>query len=200
MRIILAACLALTLAACDRGGDDGVVDVAFIAPGDDLFEPGLQLGPAAQAARAAQRQGLVRLNAEGEIVPGIAERWIVTDDGRSYIFRITEFDLPDGTRLTAQTVRQSLVRTITSLDGTSLGLDLAKIAEVRAMTGRVVEIRLTSPMPGFLQLIAQPELGIAIDKVDSGPMVGVREGKSLLLTTMPPEQRGLSAQPDWGRG
>lgn len=200
MRILLAACLALTLAACDRGGDDGVVDVAFIAPGDDLFETGLQLGPAGQAARAAQRQGLVRLNAEGEIVPGIAERWIVTDDGRSYIFRITEFDLPDGTRLTAQTVRQSLVRTIKSLDGTSLGLDLAKIAEVRAMTGRVVEIRLTSPMPGFLQLIAQPELGIAIDKVDSGPMVGVREGKSLLLTAMPPEQRGLSAQPDWGEG
>lgn len=200
MRILLAACLALTLTACSRSDDDGVIDVAFIAPGDDVFDEGLKLGPAGQAVRAAQRQGLVRLNAQGEVVPGIAERWIVTDDGRSYIFRITEFDLPDGERLTAQTVRDALVRTIRALQGTSLGLDLEKVAEVRAMTGRVIEVRLTSPMPGFLQLIAQPELGIAIDKADSGPMSGVRDGKSILLSAMPPEQRGLSAQPDWGNG
>ena len=40
------------------------------------------------------------------------------------------------------------------------------------MTGRVIEIRLTSPMPDFLQLLAQPELGIEFGDQSVGLMLG----------------------------
>src|SRR5690606_41450711 len=43
----------------------------------------------------------------------------------------------------------------------SLGLDLAPISEVRAMAGRVIEIRLSNPVPMLLQLLAQPELTLS---------------------------------------
>ena len=200
MRCAFALLFVLGLAACGGRGDDGVLDVAYIGQPSDAFEEGLRIGSAAQLVRASTQQGLVRLNAAGEVVPGLAERWIVTDDGESYIFRITEFDLPDGSRLTANTVRDSLARTIRRLDGTSLGLDLAKVAEVRAMTGRVVEIRLKSPMPGFLQLLAQPELGITLEAARTGPMTATREGDTLLLSAMAPELRGQPSQADWGEG
>ena len=197
MRFPAALIALLALAACDNREDDGVVDVAFIGSPEDAFEQGLRIGPAAQHIRGATHQGLVRMNSDGQVVPAIAERWIVTDDGKSYIFRITEFDLPDGSRLTANSVRDSLVRTLSRLEGTSLGLDLAKVADVRAMTGRVVEIRLKSPMPGLLQLLAQPELGIGGEFARTGPMVAARTEDAVTLEVMPPEQRGLPPQQDW---
>ena len=205
----LLAFLTATLAACSGGGQDGVVDVAFIADPSELSPRGVRLSPTGQHVHAALSTGLVRLDHRGEIVPGVAERWIVTDGGASYIFRITEFDLPDGSRLTAQAVRDALQRRIRQLEGTSLGLDLAKIRDVRAMTGRVVEIRLTKPMPDFLQLLAQPELGIAVGEQDAGLMAvdadaaengaenGAGSGDAIVLRALPPERRGLPEQPGW---
>ena len=185
------------LGACSAGADDGVVDVAYLGTAASLFSSDPELAPGAQLLRSAQRQGLVRHNAQGEVIPALAERWIVTDDGRSYIFRIREFDLPDGTRLTAQGVADDLREMIEQLDGTSLGLDLQKVSDVRAMTGRVIEFRLRSPMPGFLSLLAQPELGVALRNTDAGPMVAQLENGTAVLEAMPPELRGFSPQEDW---
>ena len=197
-RALLLLPLIALLGACGSAEGDGVVDVAIIGEGK-LAEGGLRLDLAGQHLRAATAQGLVRLDQSGQVVPAIAERWIVTDDGTSYIFRIREFELPGGERLTAQAVRDSLRRTVDRLQGTSMGLDLANLRDIRAMTGRVVEIRLNSPMPGLLQLLAQPEMGIQLGGAAIGPMAGTRESGTVLLSAMPPEQRGLPRQPEWGR-
>lgn len=192
------AFIALALvASCTSSQDDGVVDIAFIDPDvGSHAEPGAA-SETDRAIRAASRQGLVRFDQVGDIVPALAERWIVTDDGRSYIFRITEFDLPNGSRLTAQAVAQSFRRKIRDHRGDSLGLDLAKVTEVRAMTGRVIEIRLSSPMPTLLQLLAQPELGIDLDRGEAGPMATERDGDAVILVAIPPEARGMAEQPNW---
>ena len=185
------------LAACSPAADDGIVDVAYLGKTSVFDDASAEWEPHVRLLREAQAQGLVRLNAAGEVVPGLAERWIVTDDGTSYIFRITEFDLPDGGRLSAQDVATGLQRAVTNVRGTALGLDLAKIRDIRAMTGRVIEIRLRAPMPGFLQLLAQAELGIVRPQPDTGPMTATREGDTFVFQPLPPEQRGLAAQPDW---
>ena len=187
----------IMLAACNRGVGDGTVDVAYIGDGEDIFAEGVRIGPGAQLVRSARWEGLVRLDAQGAVVPALAERWIVTDDGLSYIFRIRELDRANGDRLTARAVRRALRQGISDLKGTSLGLDLGKISEVRAITGRVVEIRLKSPMPGLLQLLAQPELVIAADDLPNGLMAMQRTGDTALFTPLPPQQRGLPEQGDW---
>ena len=207
-RAVFAIAASLSLAACNSATDDGVIDVAIVGSDEGMRAPGLRLSFAGQHLRAATAQGLVRLDATGLVVPGIAERWIVTDDGASYIFRIREFDLPGGGRLTAQAVRDSLRRTMTRLEGTSLGLDLERVRDIRAMTGRVVEIRLDGPMPELLQLLDQPELGLAVGDAPLGPMHAVAsdagEGAEALegiyLEAMPPELRGLPSQPEWNEG
>ena len=197
MRFCLAILGACLLAGCGAPEDDGVVDVAFIGDGEDLFDSGMRLSSAAQQVRAATSEGLVRLDAAGQAVPGVAQRWIVTDDGASYIFRLRDSDWADGTPITGESVRDSLRQTIRALQGTSLGLDLAKIRDIRAMTGRVVEIRLTSPMPDFLQLLAQPELGLRKGGQGTGPMALERRGADGLLTVVAPQMRGLPEQEDW---
>lgn len=197
MRALAHFPLALALAACGQGRD-GTVEVAVIGEPAELFATGNRLAPPGELVRGATSQGLVRLDEAGQLVPGIAERWIVTEDGESYIFRIRALDLPGGDRLDARAVQQALTRAMASLENTTLGLDLAQVRDVRAMTARVIEIRLKSPMPGFLQLLAQPELGIAIDGKSAGPMAMTRAGPAeARLTALPPEARGLPAQPRW---
>ena len=133
-RWLILPLLASALAGCWRN-DDGAVQVVFIDTSESLFADGVRLSPGAQHLRAATGAGLVTLNAQGEVVPALADRWIVTDDGRSFIFRLRDGTWPDGADLTAESVRTSLREAIRALRGTSLGLDLAPIEDVRAMAG-----------------------------------------------------------------
>ena len=93
----------LLLAACGRG--DGALKVAFIDSREGLFAGGARLSPGAQALRAATGAGLVALDEKGEVVPALADRWIVTDDGLSFIFRLRDGTWPDKRELTAESVR-----------------------------------------------------------------------------------------------
>lgn len=195
---ILLLLTALVLAGCS-GRDDDLVDVVFIGAPDDLAADGLRLSPAAQHLRGATAEGLVAFDAGGNVVPAVAERWIVTDDGLSYIFRLRNSEWPDGTPIEAQEVRAEIEATIARLRGTSLGFDLSKVSEVRAMTGRVIELRLTSPMPDLLQVLAQPELGLRREGRGMGPMVGAEAEGAWRLRPLPPETRGLPENPEWNR-
>lgn len=196
--LFLATATAVLLtAACAGTGDDDVTRVAFISSSEDITADGLRLASSAQHIRAATAEGLVRIDQTGAVVPAVAERWIVTEDGLSYIFRLRSSQWPDGTDLTAAGVRAELLRTIRLLDGTSLGIDLTIIDDIRAMTGRVVEIRLTKPMPQFLQLLAQPELGLRRSGQGVGPMQAQKTGSGVLLTVVPPERSGMPEIEGW---
>ena len=148
---LLPVCL--LLAGCGSDQDAALTVIAIGAPGSP-FERGAHLPPAARLVRAATAEGLVGFDEQGQIVPALADRWIVTDDGLSYIFRLRDGTWSDGSALTAQTLRTTLRETIAGLRDTPLALDLAGIDEIRVMTGRVIEIRLSAPMPNLLQLLA----------------------------------------------
>ena len=199
MRRFLAISCAILLASCDAISESGPVEVAIIGQPDSLFDEGVRLSPAAQHVKAATTEGLVGLDPSGQVVPAIAERWIVTEDGMSYIFRLRNSAWPDGEAITAPDIRDLLRETIDQLEGTSLGLDFAKVSEIRAMTGRVIEVQLTSPMPEFLRLLAQPEMGLVKNGSGAGPMVMSRDDEAMLarLGALPPERRGLPAREDW---
>lgn len=198
----------LLLAACGSSDDAGTVGIALIGEADSLSEQGLRLSVPAQQMRAATTEGLVALDEAGEVVPALAERWIVTDDGLSYIFRLRNSEWPDGKTMAAEQVRDALRRTLRDLRGSSMALDFAAVSEVRAMTGRVIEIRLSSPMPDLLQLLAQPEMGVLYQGKGVGPMAvdnggngeGAGDGGAVRLSLLSPEARGLPTRENWRRG
>ncbi|WP_086618665.1 ABC transporter substrate-binding protein [Erythrobacter tepidarius] len=198
MRFRLALLL-LLLASCGPSTGAMPVNIAIIGSPQSLFQQGVRLSPPAQHVRAAAFEGLVALDAGGQVVPALAERWIVTDDGLSYIFRLRDRTWPDGEEITASEIRRLLRESIARLAGTSLGLDLARVDEIRVMTGRVIEVRLSSPMPDFLRLLAQPELGFIKNGTGAGPMALSRDANAPIvrLIALPPEARGQPAQEDW---
>lgn len=199
MRAITTLLLILsagTLQACGSS-DDGALPFTFIGEEESLFASGLRLSEGGQHVRAAMHTGLVTRDAQGEIIPALADRWIVTDDGLSYIFRLREGNWGDGNPLTAESARNALTSVIRELSGTSVELDLQPVDEVRAMASGVVEIRLSSPFPALLQLLAQPELALDRGTVSSGVMVLERNGQYGVLKLKPPEERGLPEEAGW---
>lgn len=184
------------LSGCGRGSD-GPLDVVVVGQPRAVFESGPRLSPVGQLVRSATIEGLVGFDAQGRVVPALADRWIVTDDGQSYIFRLRDGTWPDGSPLTGESARAALRQSLAAVAGTALALDLADIADIRAMAGRVVEIRLARPLPDFLQLLAQPELGLARAGKGGGPMTLQRSGLVALLTPLAPEKRGMPAREDW---
>ena len=187
---------ALALVSCSAR-DDSVLEVAVIGQPDDTFDSGIRLAPAGQLIRSATVEGLVAFDEQGRVIPALADRWIVTDDGQSYIFRLRDGEWHNGDDLTAQSAKASIDRALKALRKTTLALDLNGIEEVRAMAGRVIEIRLSRPMPYLLQLLAQPELGLYHEKQGAGPMDMERSGDKALLTPVDPSKLGMPAVQNW---
>ena len=167
--LALIAGLAAFASACDRR-NDGALQLAVIGEPPKVVDPAagpLSAGDALLVANVAQ--GLVRFDARGQIEPGLAERWNVSDDGLSYIFRIAQGEWPSGGRITAHQVARVLRRTIGPNSKNPLKDTLGAVDEIVAMTDRVLEIRLRVPRPNLLQLLAQPELAVVRDGQGTGP-------------------------------
>src|SRR5690606_37236861 len=87
--ISVVALIARARAGCGLFGERGPVKSAAIAPPNAAASPLAGERSSANAALLhATSQGLVSYDGEGQIDTGLADRWTVTTDGRSYIFRI----------------------------------------------------------------------------------------------------------------
>lgn len=193
----LLAGAALSLLGGCGSSDDKAVEIAVIGDPGAPFVTSGRLPFAAELVRAATAEGLVGLDEQGRVIPAVADRWIVTDDGLSYIFRLRDGTWADGSPISGETARAALLQALAAVRSRPFGDDLAAIDEVRAMAGRVVEIRLRQQSPDLLQLLAQPELGLLWRGRGAGPMQLTRQKRIASLDPIPPEDRGLPQQEDW---
>ncbi|MFN0047116.1 MAG: ABC transporter substrate-binding protein [Sphingorhabdus sp.] len=140
--------------------------------------------------RGATAQGLVTFDNKGRVAPGLANRWIVTDDGLSYIFRLNKTRWNDGREVTSNEVADLLTTRIQELRKGRFNSELAVIDRVVPMTGKVIEIRLKAPMPYLLEMMAQPEFGLARRGFGSGPMQAKRLGDAMQLRLRNIDEKG----------
>jgi len=115
-------------------------------------------------------EGLTRYGADGQVEPGLAEHWTVSDDGLVWRFTLREgLRFSDGTPLAAQDVVASFRRLMTpqtaapnaslfqAIDGApevAGGAAPPERLAVQAVDPRTVEIRLARPFPAFAELLA----------------------------------------------
>ena len=178
--LTIAAALGLALAGCSDQGSGPVV-VSVVGDREDLAKPLQQLpDPAAKLLLESTAQGLVAFDARGDIIPGLAQRWIVEDDGRSYIFRLRRAFWADGSRVTAADVARMLMARITSLRRLDPDGPLDAVQAVVPMTGEVIEIRMAAARPFMLQMLAQPQMGILSRDGGTGPY------RAALVMMIPP--------------
>lgn len=149
------------LAGCERRPDNVPVVVSAIGEAAVAVDPSrAALSHPAAVLIGATAQGLVRFDANGQVEPALAERWIVIDDGRSYIFRLRDARWPNGSEVTAGQVVAALRRIVADRSRNALLPQLSVVDEVVEMTPDVIEVRLKRARPDLLKLFAQPEMAI----------------------------------------
>ena len=193
-RLTAAGLLALALGSCGLFGERGPVRIAAIGALNSAANPiNGELSAANAALLDATSQGLVSFDGEGQIDVGLAERWTVTADGRSYVFRIREAKWANGRKVTAADVANILEGYRAPRSKHVLKDDFPEIETIKAMTDSVIEIRLSVPQPGMLELLAQPSMAIVNRGLGWGPMRPKRTGRAMLLT---PVADPLAEDPD----
>jgi oligopeptide transport system substrate-binding protein len=102
-------------------------------------------------------EGLTREAPDGAVIPGVAERWELSADGRIYTF----FLRPDarwssGEALTAADFAESLRRARAPDTASPVAQILAPIASIEAPDARTLRLRLHVPSPHFPGLLSHP--------------------------------------------
>ncbi len=185
-----------TLGGCHDTQDAGPIDVGVIGsttaaprPADDRDRP----DTLAATLIAATGQGLVRFDAAGQIVPGLAARWAVSDGGRSLLFRLPDLPQPGMMPIGAEAVARRLRAAIAPDSRNPLKPLLGAIDEVTAVTPQVIDVEMKAPRPNMLQLFAQPALAMGGGRL--GPFAIVaRHGDTTTLRALPDPD----ADPDEG--
>lgn len=190
-RALLLSATLLAASGCDSRRHAGSVITSVIsAPAE---QGDAARGPRSEASRLlsdATAQGLVRFDASGQIEPGLAERWIVTEDGMSFIFRLRQAQWSDGKPVTSEEVVAILRRQIADRSHNTLLPYLSAIDEIVERTPEVIEVSLKRPRPDLLKLFAQPELAIfrANPPGGSGPMrAAAANGRWTLTPVIDPD-------------
>lgn len=172
-RLFLSGLVALTASLLATGcgeGNDAPVVVSVIGSDREASAPlAYAHSRAGQAMLAATARGLVRLDATGTVIPALAQRWIVIDDGKSYIFRLRRARWADGAKVDAREVKRLLqvrLRARARLDPYG---PLSSVDQILAMTDDVLELRLKAARPNFLVALAEPDMAIARSSGGSGP-------------------------------
>jgi peptide/nickel transport system substrate-binding protein len=194
--LVAAAAAALALAGCG-GEETGPVTATGIGGPPKLANPNLEpLSPASAFLLEAAAQGLVRFDASGEIEPALAQRWIISDDGLRYTFRLARLRWRNGDAVTAEQVASRLRAANSGSSRNPLKPILGAIDRIEAMTDEVLEISLLSPRPNFLQLLAQPEMAILRNGEGSGPYRIVSQSAGIVHLAIPPGDEEDEARPD----
>lgn len=193
--MLLAAVAGLNGCRKPESGEVSAVVIADRLPrlADPLSDA---LSPADLLLAANVAQGLVRLDASGDIAPGLAERWAVSDDGLSYVFRLRSASWADGRKVRARDIVRLIDRQLARRRRNVLFDTLGAVREVVAMTDRVIAIELSAPRSHLLQLLAQPQFALVREGRGTGPFTVTAEEDHLLLTRTLPGFDGDDAQRD----
>lgn len=187
----------LLLAACGRADEERVLSVSVIGGPPTLVDPNRRAPDATQRVLlGAVAEGLVAFDEGAQIAPALAQRWIVTSDGLSAIFRLRRATWPDGqTITTAEVARRARLMTAAS-SRNPLASAFDSIDEIDPTTPEVIDFRLGVPRPPLFELLAQPE-AVILSKSGAGTgpyRILRRDGASVVLTQREPPSEEENAQ------
>lgn len=165
---------ALAFSSCSPQGDRA--DLVFINGAEpETLDPAIITGQPEGRIVSSLFEGLLRYGADGQAEPGMAERWEISEDARTYRFFLREdARWSDGQPVTAEDFVRSWERTLNPATGSLYNYQLHYLRNgqayaegelddfsevgVRALGPHLLEVELEHPTPFFLELCAFPTL------------------------------------------
>ena len=170
IRLALAAALLLCLTACGKSRPRA--DLVFINGAEpESIDPHVVTDQVGMRVASALFEGLCRIDEAGKPQPGLAERWDVTPDRKTYTFHLrSNTTWSDGAPLTTQDFLYSWKRVLTPELAADYASQLYVIKNARpyhegtlkdftqvgvtALDDRTLRVELENPTPYFLDLCA----------------------------------------------
>ncbi|WP_121060754.1 ABC transporter substrate-binding protein [Chachezhania antarctica] len=198
----LAMASAIALAA-GIGAADAKEDVIIAM---QLEPPHLDpTGAAAQAIDSVLYanvfEGLTRFMGDGSVVPALAESWEISEDGKTYTFKLREgVTFHDGTTMDAEDVKFSLDRARAEDSTNAQKALFAGIESVEVVDPQTVAVTLTEPQGSFLFNLAWGDAVIvAPESIDGIKETPVGTGPYVFKDWVKGDKIVLAAYPDyWG--
>ena len=171
--LILFAC-ALFLNGCGPG--ERRADLVFLNGSEpESLDPAIITGQPEGRIVSALFEGLTAHDADARVVPGVAERWEISPDGKIYVFHLrADARWSNGEAVTANNFVRSWERALAPSTASEYAYQLFYIenaedynagkqkdfskVRVRALDERTLEVRLNNPTPFFLDLCGFPTL------------------------------------------
>jgi oligopeptide transport system substrate-binding protein len=179
----LLGCSALLLLAAGCMQREPKADLVIVNGAEpESLDPAIITGQPDIRAVLAMFEGLTRYDpVTGNGVAGLADRWEITPDGRTYTFHLRSNTVwSTGEPINAQDVVYSWLRALNPLTAADYAgqlffvenaeeYNIGKIKDpaavgVHAIDSRTVEVRLKSPCPFFIDLCAFPTLAVVPHK------------------------------------
>ncbi len=158
---LLYLAILLNLFACTHPNDSGLTSEQLLRRGN-IEDPGT-LDPAlAEDVHAFNvlidlYEGLVAANAHGELVPGVAESWSISDDGLLYTFVLRPTARwSNGEHVVPSDFVRALRRAASPETLSAYSFLLEPVEKVTAVDDSTLAIRLAQPSPHFLGVLAMP--------------------------------------------
>ena len=155
--------LLLVLFACAEENDGATASspdrtlTRGIGGDPETLDPGVAEDVHAFSVLIDTFEGLVSENAAGELVPGVAERWEVSDNAKIYTFYLRDnARWSNGDLLVALDFVRAISRVLDPETLSPYGSLLSAIEELEARSDQILEIRLKGPASHFLALLALP--------------------------------------------
>ena len=120
-------------------------------------------------------EGLTRFGPDGSVNPGLAESWAISDDGKTYTFKLRSgVKFHDGSDMTAEDVKFSLDRARSEDSQNAQKALFSGIEAVEAVDPQTVKVTLSAPNGSFLfnmawgdAVIVAPE---SIENIKTNPI------------------------------
>ncbi len=160
LRLFLQTVVLIALAACGGTGEtDDRSSVLSRAISTDPETLDIHKARSLQALSVLRDlgEGLVSHNASGEMTPGVAESWQMSDDGLSYTFKLrADARWSTGEPVTAGDFVFAVQRLKDPATGAFYAQFLSDVTALEAVDDRTLLIRLAQPTPYLLSLLTHP--------------------------------------------
>ncbi|AHM56013.1 oligopeptide-binding protein OppA [Peptoclostridium acidaminophilum DSM 3953] len=173
--LILAAMLIMmSFVGCGikekAGGDEKIMRYNLSSP-TKTIDPTLNISIDGGIIIVNAFEGLMRLDENDKAIPGMAEKYEVSEDGLTYTFHIRDAQWSDGEPVTAKDFEYSWKRVLDSATASDYAYQMfylkngekfngkqvgADEVGVKAVDDKTLEVKLEGPVPYFIELTAYP--------------------------------------------
>lgn len=183
--LLLTLALSSGLASCSKkkaGAEDRFLNIT-VGTDPEYLDPGMIAGAPEAHVGAALFEGLVTQNPKGgSVLPGVAERWEISEDGRQYTFHLRKNALwSDGTPITAADFIYAWERVLNPKTAAQYAFILYHIKNAeaynagkitdpaqlgfKALDTHTIQVTLNNPTPFILDLMVFPTYSPVPQKV-----------------------------------